>query len=156
MNDRYLGHLIPREDDDPPIPLDVTLNVGGTLVSGELITEDEYFERLASWLENDAVPGSRERLEAFADEQSRLLKEAGEVMTPDEEAALREEAVNAGLRTASDRLVRSYNRAGDEGKFIHLRNAEIRIGGGSGARSPLWRGSLDAVEGFTMGTPKQD
>lgn len=149
--DGYLLHLVPRDDDQNLIELDVTLCVGGATVSGHLITEDRYFELMARKFESVQ---SREQLAAFVDEEIRKQKEAGEDYgSPQGEAEFRELAINAGFETVSDRFVRRYDRSGDAGKFIHLRDVEFRLSGfGGGVKTDLWRGRLDAIEGFMVGS----
>ena len=148
--DRYLLHLVPREDDEVPVELDVTLNVGGAVVSGNLITEDSYFERMAERFEN-LRPDVRETLGEIVDGEIRRRREAGEEGTEEEWAAFREEAIEAGIRTPSDRNVRSYERSADAGRFVHLRDVSVRGNLGTGFRADLWRGKLSAIDGFTIG-----
>lgn len=149
--DRYLLHLVPREDDEVPVELDVTLNVGGAVVSGNLITEDSYFERMAEKFENVKL-NMREELAEFVDEEIRRRRDSGEGFGGMDEAEFREGAIEAGYRAPSDRNVRSYERSADSGRFVHLRDVTVRTSTlGGGFSTGLWRGKLEAVDGFTVG-----
>jgi len=156
--DRYLAHLIPPEDDENPLELEVTLNVGGALVSGGLISERTYFDLMADKVHNIA-PNIREELEARVDARIRRRLEEGEGEAPSEAEleAIREEAIVAGLDAGPRRLVGSYDRSEDTGKFVHLRDAVIRTGAlPGGLTADLWRGNLEAVDGFSLGRPSED
>ncbi len=155
--DRYLLHLVPRENDDPPVELNVTLTVGGTIVSGDLISEETYFDLTVSKFDAIAV-GGLGGVEAVVDEEvSRRREEEGEDFDEEEAAELREAAIEAGLATASDMMVRSYERSADAGRFVHLRNVVIRTTTlGDGFSTDLWRGKLDAVDGFSIGSSSPD
>jgi hypothetical protein len=155
--DRYLLHLVPHEDEENPIELDVTLNVGGALVSGKLISEETYFDLMADWF-HSAVPNAREDLESFADEAINKRIEEDEDLTEEEIVALKGTMVEAGLAATTNRFIRSYERSADAGKFVHLRNVMIRTDTyeRGGLPTDLWRGKLDAVDGFTIGRRRSE
>lgn len=102
----------------------VTFLVNGVLVSGTTISAGEYADRF--------------------------------------DAQLTEAWRSAGLEAAPwhDGLTRLRQSAGDRGgeaagapRFVHLRDVVIVGGGGQRVNVPLWRGRLDHVSGWFLGTP---
>jgi hypothetical protein len=114
--DLYLAMLIGMTENqtaEVPITFDVTLNVGGMLVSGRLIGHDLFMRQFMGGVIDDAI---------------RSAVEEGKV-PPFEETG--------------------------ERHFIHLENARFFMPGNvpipTTGPGVLWRGRLDAVDGFTMG-----
>ena len=111
----------------------ITLNVGGFLVIGFVITGREYFEEFSRIVAN-GLPS-----EVFDDEGKESItssfRNLRDLYQPAEESI--EGAVARG----------GYN-------FVHLRDAAFIHPGGE--RIPyssglLWRTKLDAIDGFTLG-----
>jgi hypothetical protein len=104
----------------------ITLNVGGLLISGNIVAGQAYFEGLA-----DSVAESM----TGVDEQTR--------------EEVKKEVAEAGG------MVYSSDAPGGQPHFIHLRDARIFAPPDQQVpvqKSVYWRGRLDAVQGFTFGT----
>jgi hypothetical protein len=109
----------------------VTLNVGGMLVSGTLVGGHKYFEGFAK----DFFSGWSESTRESAGTLEKWFAELGEIYTADKKA-------DGGNPLASIR-------------FIHLKNARFFQPGVAPIptnRGVWWRGRLEAVEGFVLGT----
>lgn len=109
----------------------VTLCVGGILVSGNLISGRVYFSGIADEIRTANVVGERndDAIEALA----RSLQELGNDVYTTAEAV----------------------QGGTPPHFIHLRSAKVWLPGTVPAptnRGLLWRGRLEAVDGFWLGT----
>jgi hypothetical protein len=122
-----LVSLATRVDMDYP----VTLSVGGLLISGHVISGKRYFECLACEVVSglgDVDPAIKE---AFA-----KIKDLGEMYSAPVEG-------ESGLREL------------ERPEYIHLQNARIFHPGMAVPiptnRGMLWRGRLDAIDGFTLG-----
>ena len=124
--DWFLQYLVGLVDDTQELSLDVTLQVGGLLVSGHLVNEKAYFEAFADKIAATSVLGSEDRTkvrEIFVALGSGFPHEAGD-------------------RVPSQ-------------QFIHLNNARFFNTSGdpvSAAQGVLWRGHISEVKGFTMGS----
>lgn len=145
--DGYLLFLM-QQVNQRGLPFRVTLSVGGAIVSGVLTSEREYFEGLTqalrivisrSGLREQYERGVRERAEEGGSEE---LPTAEELATRTTEAIL-------------ERVVGGYQRAaGETPHYIHLRDVTIMTPGFESAEhGGLWRGRLEAVDGFMFGTP---
>ena len=149
--DGYLRFLV-QQVNERRLPFRVTLSVGGAIVSGALTSEREYFEGLAQALK--LVIGRsnlREQYERGIDAtRERLGQEASEERIP-----TAEEFATRATEAILERVVRGYDRTGDEAaNYIHLRDVKILTPGLEGAETGgLWRGRLEAVDGFMFGTP---
>lgn len=124
-----------------PVNLPVTLCVGGVVISGEIISEDEYFAGL-----------------------SQLFPEPeGEVEVPEGAATFSEafrslpnffdEFAMTQLDEGTDPQQAQAVRESMKKPFIHLRNthvwtAEERFFAFEGA---FWRGKLTSIDGFWLG-----
>lgn len=110
----------------------VTLCVGGTLISGELIDGAAYFNELVT--ETRAVPS-----EALNPETAKQL------------VALFQHFANRYTRPPADP---GQTLGAVESEHIHLRNARIRLLDGSdllAGPKGLWRVRLNAVDAATLG-----
>jgi hypothetical protein len=145
--DGYLRFLM-QQVNERGLPFRVTLSVGGAIISGVLTSEREYFEGLAqalrivigrSGLREQYERGVRERSEEGASEE---IPTAEELATRTTEAIL-------------ERAVGGYERAeGETPHYVHLRDVTIMTPGFESAEhGGLWRGRLEAVDGFMFGTP---
>jgi len=122
----------------------LTLSVGGTLVTGKLISPQEYFQAIGKQLEAAFAKGG------LSPEVSRqvgeFIQSRGEAATPSEE--LLKAAEKAAI--AADVLPIS----GNQRAYIHLKDAGI-LTPSTGARMSLsgayWRGRIAAVESFIIG-----
>jgi len=110
---------------DNDTPVPITLNVSGLLITGEIIGEVAY--------RKEVMFG---QLEAGLQAAVTKLKESGEWVEPEDKPD-----------------------DPDDVEFIHLRNAKFFAPGqppiptqGDGT---LWRGRLDAVDGYVFGTLAQ-
>ena len=112
----------------------VTLCVGGTLISGELIDGATYFNELMT--ETKAAPSDTLSPEAATRLISLFQNFADRYMHPPADSVPVQGAV--------------------ESEHIHLRNARIRLLDGTDLRvgpKGLWRVRLNAVDASTLGLP---
>ena len=107
------------------LEIGITLQVGGIIVSGILISGKKYFQGLACELRANASIN------------------------------LAAEAIQNAMNDMSTAYVLSDNSEMLEPKFIHLREARILLSSPSNFSSDIrvayWRGKLDCVEGFVLG-----
>lgn len=112
----------------------VTLNVRGLIVTGELVGIAEYFENFGAEVEEGLeFPGmspddARTSAKLIGDMFRRFAREARKAHEKDPQ---------------------------HQPNFIHLRNASIFTPGGGvvgGNHSSWWRGKVEAVDGFMLGT----
>jgi hypothetical protein len=107
-----------------PLEVGITLSIGGGLVSGILISHQQYFEELAA---DFSKP-----FEAFEGPEAEHVKSLllGFVSPPGA----------PGERAPAH-------------QFLHLRDARLHAAGGAPIPSvgALWRGKIAAVDGFSMG-----
>ena len=120
------------EKEGVKMSIPVTLNVGGFLVSGSVISGGEYFEEFSEivgyGLSNSFDEESKEGITA-------TFRTLGDVYEPKEQTL--EEIIRR----------ESYN-------FVHLRDARFMHPGGDPIplnMGMLWRTKLEAVDGFTLG-----
>jgi len=109
----------------------ITLSVGGLLISGEMIGGKTYFNEFARQFKD----GFREISSQTATTIEESFKKLGDVydLIPTEAQA---------------------QAAVPDPRLIHLRNAQTYHSGGNPIPSEagaLWRGRLDAVDGFSLG-----
>jgi hypothetical protein len=129
--DWFLQKLVAVMNESPESYVGITLNVGGILVSGELISGKRYFEAFAK----EYADGSR--------------------------AVGLDSAVADQLETSLADLGRIYDEPDEWGEtaawphFIHLRNAQFFWPGQLPVpmnRPVWWRGRIEAVDGFVLGS----
>lgn len=147
--DGYLLFLM-QQVNERGLPFRVTLSVGGVIVSGILTSEREYFEGLAQALRIViGRSGLREQYEKGVRERS---EEAG---GSEENIPTAEELATRTTEAVLQRVVGGYERAeGETPYYIHLRDVTIMTPGFESAEhGGLWRGRLEAVDGFMFGTP---
>lgn len=108
-----------------PLEVGITLSIGGGLVSGILISHQQYFEELAA---DFSKP-----FEAFEGPEADHVKELVlGFISPPTAPGEREPAM----------------------QYLHLRDARLYSAGGGEAipsKGALWRGKIAAVDGFSMG-----
>lgn len=119
----------PESDQDGTIAL--TVNSGGVVISGLVVSSSEYQRRAADQLRDG---GAGEAADAF----ERILTAARRSST--EESQRRQEA---GLPTAARR-------------FLHMRDTRVRSAT-EYIDTPLWRGNLSDISGWSFGShnPKE-
>jgi len=117
------------------IEQNVTLTVGGSLMSGMLISGRTYFEELGTLLKNignmhvKSGEDGKELLESLAETYSNF-SQVYPKPAPDSE--------------------REFRKVG----YIHMRNAKIFTADGKAMPNPdgmLWRGKMSAIDGFMIG-----
>lgn len=111
------------------IDIGITLNVGGLIISGQLINIKIYFEGLA-----------QEMALANADEP---LKDAFQTMF---------RKIGSEYKLSSEE---SENENQPPPKFIHLKNAKMLLANGQKVptnQGVWWRGRLSEVDGFSLGS----
>jgi hypothetical protein len=128
--DGFLQSLVSIvNDESASIP--ITLSVGGLLVSGDLIGGKTYFNEFARQFKD----GFRDISSETAATIEESFKRLGDVYDP--------------IRKESQR-----NAPIPKPHLVHLRDAQIYPSGGSpppSEKGVLWRGRLEAVDGFSLG-----
>ena len=109
----------------------ITLSVGGLLISGEMIGGKTYFNEFARQFK-DSFKDLNSKTAATIEESFKRLGEVYDLIPQkaQEHASL------------------------PEPRLIHLRNAQTYHAGGSpipAEEGALWRGRLEAVDGFSLG-----
>ncbi len=105
--------------------LDLTLTVGGILISGTLVGVRQYFDDLSNYFAGPFTSGSN------SDEIKDTFKKIGEQCT----------CVSSTEQTETP-------------SYIHMKNVDFFNGQGkllSGKEGIWWRGRLSEVQGFTPG-----
>ena len=132
--DWLLGAFVKAED-QIRTGMDVTLYVGGRVITGRLIGGREYLDLLRAGMEEAWLRG--------AAESGTRLPEGGL------------EAYRKVIREAQDAFY-SESVRDEDAEFVHLADARFLAAGvfapGTGS---LWRGKLGAVDGFTVGLLSQ-
>lgn len=110
------------------IPCPVTLNVGGLLVSGELVSGLQYFEEFAHKIGSAVKESEREEIET-------MFREMGQSFYPKEKSPDAPPPPNP--------------------HFVHLQN--VKIFNPEGLPFPsndgsFWRGRVEAIDGFMLGS----
>ena len=121
-----LENVIPRG-----VEFDVTLTVGGSIISGVLISGKTYFEELAVMMEENSN-GAGDLSKTLAD----LWRPNGAVYAFEKPDDAPEDWSPPSIG------------------YIHLRNARYFLSGQPIPSAPgmLWRGKLSSVDGFSIGS----
>lgn len=109
----------------------ITLSVGGLLISGDMIGGKTYFDEFARQFKDGFTAISSETAATIEEAFKRL----GDVYDP-----LQKEASSDASRAHPH--------------LVHLKEAQIYHSGGQLSpteKGVLWRGRLDAVDGFSLG-----
>lgn len=119
----------------------ITLNVGGTLISGDLVSGREYFEDFAKNFVDGFAAGVKGVDPETVSAMEVSLKKLADMYPDRTVEKKKEEEEEEALRTT------------DRPTYIHLRDA--RIYHPAGAPIPAnqgvwWRGRLEAVDGFIL------
>jgi len=128
--DILLGLLISRVERSG-MRFSVILSVGGTIIEGDVVSEREYFEEVASLIRSD----DPDTQETFANIPNLM-----------DQVAMR------GLDQGRDPEIVQEFRENVANSYVHLKNSvlwlEVERRNISGT---LWRGKLEAVDGFWLG-----
>ncbi len=128
--DWFLAELV-RRANDGGLSVDVTLCVGGTLVSGSLIGGRDYFEGFAEHVAAASMdPETAGRARAFFRRPAAMYR-------------------------SDERGVRDVAADPEPLAYIHLENARFFTSTGvpiPGNHGVYWRGKLSAVDGFVLGS----
>src|SRR3954447_8277113 len=139
-DDWFLGRIVALANKEIELPL--TLCVGGLLISGISISQRRYFEHVAEHIRSGSGFGRvREVLaESFATYPDQLsktiaqrLRQSPEGEDPVEAKRLEEEVASMYIHLADVGTLSS------SGEYINLAGA-------------FWRGRIEAVDGFWIGT----
>jgi hypothetical protein len=139
VTDAVLSELV-GVCDDSDFSMAVSVQAGGYLVSGVLISSIDYFGGLAGLIRGaggqqapqqalDAVAGL---FDTFAEQQQRRRERRVALLQ------------NANAQIEPDDRVRPV--------YLHLRNAALIGPAGDLATIPYWRGRLDHVDAFWLGS----
>lgn len=109
----------------------VILSVGGTIVEGDVVSEREYFEEVASLIKS-VNPDTQETFASVPD--------------------LMDHVAMRGLDEGRDPEITREFRENVSNSYVHLKNSVLWVEGEQRNMSgSLWRGKLDAVDGFWLG-----
>lgn len=123
--DHVLVTLVRLVNNLPSAEIGLTLYVGGSIVSGLLVSGHSYFKLLSALVAGDGTDPSRT---AFAS----IFQRAGEVYP----------------ESSEEDDEPKFSRTG----FIHLRAASVHtVGSTDTIDQDLWRGRLSRVDGWSMG-----
>ena len=126
MHDSLLEHVIALAEEDTPIEAEVTLIVGGMLVTGHVIGYDAYMAH------------------------HPLTKAFLEASSEDEDEADAEEDVGTDGEEADDDSDEEED-FDDEGAYVHLRDAHCHAPGQAPAgNASFYRIALSDVSGFSL------
>ncbi|WP_405583930.1 hypothetical protein [Streptomyces sp. NBC_01092] len=131
------------------LELGITVTVSGSTITGTLISNTKWFDLQAeSFKTAMKVEGDEIGLHSLFENWSRLTREAQE-----EEAKVREAIEGVEL---PDRYLRAIDEEDSSVAFIHLADARIvHPQGFVPAEGAAWRGRLDEVSGWFLGTLSQ-
>jgi hypothetical protein len=124
----------------------VTLNIGGLLITGKMVSGRRYYKEFAGQLRNTgADPFLRETILALAD----TYEKTGEELYPPYDFSKNE-------RDEGEDAKSEISEPDAPLAFIHLIDARFTNPGGGFLPAPgvLWRGKLSSVDGFILGELK--
>ena len=127
-NSDYFLQILVKACNTSDLSLSITLNVRGLLVSGDLIGGEQYFDCFASDMKDAGMSA----------EDADLFKKLGGIYTKQKEQI----------------KDKKYDETAPPPQYIHLKNAQICLPGGSPIptnRGVWWRGRLEAIDGFHLG-----
>jgi hypothetical protein len=128
MNQDWLLEMLVAMVDAQSVSVNITLSVGGSLVSGKLVSGKEYFN-------------------SFADQVTAGFKDMG--VSEQTAKVMREQLAQPGEifhGTNTDPKLKN------KPSYLHLQNARIISGNSTYAsQSTWWRGRLSTVDGFCLG-----
>jgi hypothetical protein len=137
--DPLLGIIINAIDHHPGFEIGVTLHVQGLVVCGVIIAASSYFGEVAEMIRHAGPAGTAPDREGLADVFAWISDEMRPVT-----------GVEAGEAEAGEVEESDF---GGLPHFMHMRDARVWApGGGSEMPGTLWRGRLDQVSGWSIGT----
>ena len=139
--DWFLQSLVEMANNSPAaVSFGLTISVGGMLVSGELVSGQQYFEGFGI-----EFAGTFKDAKAAASVKESFSKLGGNIYS-----AGRKEDASAP---------KSPSGAASGPSYIHLKNARFFDPSGkptASTQGTWWRGKLSAVDGFSLGVVKVD
>jgi hypothetical protein len=124
------------------LSISITLQVHGSIISGELISSREYFTGLIDQLQTKATTnnsGAKAAIEGF----TRGLQELVNAEAEYQESSYRR------LHAYEQDSQNDPNRRPN--KYVHLRNVKIRYASSIQPLAAWWRCRIEAVDGFHFG-----
>jgi hypothetical protein len=132
--DFWLRWLIATVEDSD-FRTSITLSVHGTLLEGDLISEQEFFEGFASRITGDTPETQARDRENFSTMPSQF-----------------DAAAMQGLDEGEDPEVVREARAAQATSFIHMTNIRVfQAGYFHEFQETFWRGRIASVDGFWLG-----
>ena len=121
----------------------ITLNIAGALVSGWIVSGNEYFHGIADVLEQAGGDVFAEVIREVAVQRFPMFQATFDDSVPDSDPASESELQRTEVQPI---------------EYIHLRDARFFYGGNAipGNQGVWWRGRLSQVIGFTYGLLAQD
>lgn len=141
VTDELLSLLV-AACDDGGFSVAITVQAGGFLVSGVLVSHDDYFRGLAELVRGSGSASADEGAGAVAQVFNRLAEQHEERRG---RRAMRVENPNARLEPEDE--VRPA--------YMHLQGAQL-VGAGVRTMTPYWRGRLDHIDAFWFGSLAAD
>lgn len=133
MKDEFLTSLINIVNKTKGFSFDITINVHGTLISGSLISYESYLRELSDNFSK--ANGDAEVGKAFSENFARLA----------------EEVATSPLSEGTEGEIEK-----PDSNFVHLRNAKIVHLNGDFITNTVWRGKIESVDGFFLGSFNRD
>lgn len=133
MKDDFLITFINIVNEIKELSIDVTLNVKGTMISGSLISSDSYLKEVSNGFKN--ANGNATIGQVFSENLDRLAEE---------------------VATSPSNVEEKSDTKKAETNFIHLKNAKIVHLNGNFITNSVWRGKVESVDGFFLGSFNRD
>lgn len=125
MHDPLLEYIISMAEEDPPIETEITLVVGGALITGHVVSEEAYMAH---------HPLTSLYFQLLSDDDEESGNDESEA---EEEAAEEEDE--------------EQDDCDDEAAFVHLRDARCYSPGQpAGGTARVYRIAIGNVSGFTL------
>jgi len=135
------------------VEMGITLNAGGMLVSGQMISGRNYFIELATEFRGDMEEGSMvHTLGGFIEDNKQVYENYDLTTKKDNEAS-------EGRQDEASEDDEGNNLSPPPPMYIHLRNAKIFAPGQNpipGNSGVLWRGRISEINGFSIGSLSVD
>jgi len=137
--DAFLAILVQAVDHTPGMEIGVTLHVSGVIISGLLCSITSFFEEQAEVIRRLGSVETAEARQGFAELYDWLADQT---------------QTRPAIEPAEDGQAAETEEAGaDLPDFIHLRAATVHAPGTDAVLpETLWRGRLDHVSGWSIGT----
>lgn len=133
MKDDFLTALINIVNETKGLSFDITINVQGTTISGNLISYETYLRELS---DNFSKANGDEKVgKVFSDQFSRLAE------------VVATSPLSEGTENETEK---------PDSNYVHLRNARIVHINGDFITNTVWRGKIESVDGFFLGSFNRD